>query len=75
MHVVAPDAAPLFVTEPAVHAKHASNSDVVEYKPAAQAVHAVAPVALPVFVIEPAWQLSQYDWPECRVVRTEEDNR
>ena len=59
VHVVAPVAFPVFVTDPAAHSAHDESVDALECLPAAHAVHVVAPSRLPVLVIEPAWQPSQ----------------
>ena len=61
VHVVAPSAEPVFVTEPAAHSVHDATLDAAEYLPAPQAVQAVAPGSAPASVIEPAWHPSQYD--------------
>ena len=63
VHMVAPSAGPVFVTEPAAHSVHDATSDAVEYLPALHDVQLAAPASAPVSVIEPAWQPSQYDWP------------
>ena len=42
VHVVAPPADPVFVTEPASHSIHDATFDASEYRPAPHAVHVVA---------------------------------
>ena len=63
VHVVAPSAEPLLVTEPAPQSMQDATFDAVEYLPAPHAVHFVALAAVPVSVIDPAAHSEQYDLP------------